>query len=324
MPMINKIVNASLQGKSAPSATGCVGLASRALTLDAMARIEADTRTLCEACGYDLAGLPPGATCGECGRPVELSLPARRVGSAWQQRPGIAAWVRTADDLLRRPPELWSRVRVESVRSSSLTMTNAAVATALPMGAIIASPSVGLGSGLSRFSVAMLVTWLAIWGGTWVALLVLTWIEARGIRFFGSRSGWRVNHGVAWAVCGHASYGWLVAGGLVAVLWVLLEHTGALGLVGGLWDWIISLVPGAPSPGSTRSTRSMELSYLSVLASGFIIGMLAFETLVYIGVRRLKFANTLPEGPLPKDNGTHPGAGPQRFPAYDRMIDQHL
>lgn len=296
VPATHKIVIASLEGKSpsshplatpSPIAAPVPGISSQH-----MARMEADTRILCESCGYDLAGIPTAGTCGECGRPVAESLPDRRTGSPWQQNSGPVAWLGTAQLMLRQPRQAWNQIKPESARSNALLITNAAIGASLPTLAIIASPSTGLGSGLDRFSLSMLITWIAAWGGLWIALMVLTWIEARGIRFFGARSGWRVNRSVAAAVCGHASFGWVIAGTLLTALWLILERTDAIVPIATAWNWIINLLTGTTAPATTRqTTRTMELSYFTVLASGFVVGMMIFETLVYLGVRRLKFAN---------------------------------
>lgn len=50
---------------------------------------------LCERCGYSLEGLPCGGACPECGRAIAESLPQRRLGSPWQQHPGVAGWLKT-------------------------------------------------------------------------------------------------------------------------------------------------------------------------------------------------------------------------------------
>lgn len=267
--------------------------AARGIRSEDMARIDADKRLLCESCGYDLEGLPDEGACAECGRRVVDSWPERRAGSAWQQRANPNAWWTTARMVAAQPRTMWERVRVDTTTSNTLMMTNAGIAAALPTVAMVSSSSVGIGSGFGRFDPAMVVTWFAAWGGMWIALMILTWIEARGIRFFGARNGWRVSRSVAATVCGHASYGWVVAGLLVAGLWFLLERTQAIKPIATAWNWFIGLLSGNASAASVAgaSTRAMELSYLTVLGIGFVIGMLIFEVLVYIGVRRLRFAN---------------------------------
>jgi hypothetical protein len=108
-----------------------------------------------------------------------------------------------------------------------------------------------------------------------VAFWVLTWTETLGVRFFGRRRGWRVTWPIALSVCAHASVGWAIGGVLYA--WVPLTR-------GVMW-WALDRVPEPPASG-------IALSY-AVMApvAGLFIGMLVFETLVYVGVRENRFAN---------------------------------
>ncbi len=116
-------------------------------------------------------------------------------------------------------------------------------------------------------------------------LLGLTTLETLGLRTFGRQRGWRVTRNVAWTVCGHASFGWVAAGflgmlchalsltppgqaGLLKLLGWIDENFGYMSFAGrGLQEWLPRFV-------------------------GLFLGMLIFETVVYFGVRRCKFANT--------------------------------
>jgi hypothetical protein len=109
------------------------------------------------------------------------------------------------------------------------------------------------------------------------ALAALIWIEHRGIRFFGARRRWRVTRSVAWTVCAHASYWWIV-GAAVALAVMLSLPTEwprwlPTSVQWALWGWInwVWITPAA--------------------ASVFVLGLLPFETAVYFGVRRCRFAN---------------------------------
>jgi hypothetical protein len=118
---------------------------------------------------------------------------------------------------------------------------------------------------------------LAVGLGTCAAvagvLLLLTWIETAGVRFF---HGGRVTRDVAWSVCAHATYGWVVGAVLVTLGWGLIDLDIAIAravrvprLGARLGDWVA--VPPV---------------------AGFFIGMMVFEYRVYQGIRICRYANT--------------------------------
>jgi len=101
-------------------------------------------------------------------------------------------------------------------------------------------------------------------------LLIL--IEEWGVRFFGRQRNWRVTSDIAKTVCAHASVGWIICSALLSSLWVVLEVYARNQRV--------------------ATSRNLPADYVGILfAATFVFGMLVFETLVYIGVRRCKFAN---------------------------------
>lgn len=247
---------------------------------------------LCEGCGYVLEGLPVERNCPECGRPIAHSLPARRAGSPWQQRPGVASWWRTVGLLLRHPAGAWGLVRIEPARQgfgrvnvvlAALLISVVAVARLIREARIAraTAPTAESSSWSQAVAILSLSAWvvlgmIALWGAALLALAFLTQVETWGVRFFGNRRGWRVTPTVADAVCGHASVGWLIA----AVMWAgcaLLVDTGvARRLIATL---------GIPRPSPSAWLRG-----LAPLA-GFLLGLLVFEFLVFFGVRRNRFAN---------------------------------
>jgi hypothetical protein len=233
-------------------------------------RLEIDSALLCEQCGYPLAGLDRSGACPECGVAVSRSLPAHRSGSPWQRTPSFPSWVHTVALVLQRPRACWSDIRVESGRSKALALVCAVVAGFL---ALCPAATLHWRAGATMDAIALLL-YGAVGGGA--MLFVLTWIERVGIVFFGRRRGWRTTKRVAWAVCGHASVGWLVCGAIVSFAW-------GLGVVrGGVWmrDLQIKGVVFA-----TLTPSSL------VVVGAFILGMLVFETLVYLGFRSMRYAN---------------------------------
>ena len=241
---------------------------------------------LCERCGYVIDGLSSDgggdAACPECGTAIAASLPSRRVGTPWQRRPGLAAWAQTAGHVLRRPVGVWSAVQVQSptwrrMRAFNLVSINCLVAALTPAALALLLGLAAAGGRRAAMGLALLgliVFFPALWGATW--------LEARGIRFFGLRRGWRVDKDVAWAVCSHASFGWIFAGaGVYAALAMRRVLDPLLGLLlatpAGMLLPVGPLLAGA--------------GWVAKACVGFVLGMLVFETIVYFGVRAMRFAN---------------------------------
>lgn len=106
-------------------------------------------------------------------------------------------------------------------------------------------------------------------------LYVLTRIEISGVKYFGRQRGWRVTHAVAMTVCAHASVGWLL---------------GAVGIAAVSLRWTVHWAPETPI--LRRLGGTLEYwQWLPAMAGAFLIGMLVFESLVYVGIRRCRYAN---------------------------------
>ncbi len=232
--------------------------------------------TLCERCGYDLAGLTAEPACPECGKPVAESLPEHRTGTPWQRRPGVVSWFATARLVLGHPKAVWEQVQPEIRRSTMLLVVNLGLgATAATLGILIKGPTMKAASPAYAGLFFILAFDL---------LLLLTAIEALGISFFGKRRRWRINRYVAIAICAHASIGWAIAGAGVAAGWHLSQRINSNGLVR-----LIDRLSGARLLLSSYDI-AVTLTF-ALPAIGLITGLMVFETLVYFGMRRMRFAN---------------------------------
>lgn len=211
---------------------------------------------LCEQCGYEIHGLAHASNCPECGLAIAESLPTSRPGSPWQHDERVGAALRTTWWVLTNPVESFDRIRIDAQSSARLRETLVLFSAVLISTAVCIQilRTIMWRSWLqSIIAVSLLVLILILL----IPLLglflrVLCWIEYRGIRLFGRLHGWRIDHDVATSVIAHASAGWLLGGVLV--------------LLGSVFPIHVEL-------------------------GAFFLGLLAFETLVYVGVRRCKFAN---------------------------------
>ena len=106
----------------------------------------------------------------------------------------------------------------------------------------------------------------------WV-LRLLCWIEIRGVQFFGGHRGWRITPALARSVIAHSSVGWVIGG----LLW-------ALGIA--CLFVLICCVEGDMIFSSTLCQASALFPFV-----GLLMGLLIFESLVFIGIRACRFAN---------------------------------
>lgn len=245
---------------------------------------------LCEACGYSIEQLPVHAACPECGEPTMNSLPEFRTGSPFQQRPRLFTWWTTNWHVLRHPRTLFRHIRIEKKTGTQLLLANLLIAAIFMVDPWVA---VAIGDPARNFNNAPLPIWLLVYGSTWIAevllgalvLLLLTRLEWYGMRFIANRRGWRLTPHAAWQVCCHASIGWL--------------FVGLIPLLGMAWIYIFANWFGKSPTGmlhiqgiTARPIPWLQVVQFGVLALGFLAGMLIFETLVYLGVRQCKFANS--------------------------------
>jgi hypothetical protein len=230
---------------------------------------------LCERCGYSIAGLREDEACPECGQAAGLSWPRQRPGSTYQRRRNPAGrWFWANVEVLRSPARLFRRVRIESGTSAGLLGANLMIASGFV--------TVGFFSANHQWFTATLGAYVISFG----VLLLLTYVETLGLRFFSRAESrrWRVTRQVAWTVCNHASVGWLI-GGLLMLGVLLTDPAGRLCASQWANDRCRDLT------GASFNDR-YELLRMAQVMTPPILGVIAFETLVYIGVRRCRYANT--------------------------------
>lgn len=265
-------------------------------------RVPEEFVLLCESCGYDIESLPPHAPCPECGRAVASSLPGQRAGTPWQNRGTLRSLVQTWFRTLTNPRATFDSAR-PATRASEQIGSTVLVAAILPMLAVALVMSgrqlIDLiwhrpALRLLDFELAPpLIATSATGAAVLLGLTILTLIEERGIRFWGPRRGWRITPAIASVVCAHATVGWVlasilaVAGHALGLVLVEITHRHNLGVFRG----------------------PMQLSPISLPALGFITGLLTFETLVYIGMGRMKHANRA-RSDAPVDASVPPAATP--------------
>lgn len=256
---------------------------------------------LCETCGYVLEGLPREGNCPECGRAIGSSLPEARPGTPWDRGPSLRTWLATGWMVVRSPRATFARARINAGHLSNLFWFNGATGAAIALIPIwIAVGSRAFGAVANQDRRLVLVEFVDSLGFfvlccvaiPWVGVVWLIWlltaIERQGLKIIGRAHGWRITPSITASVCSHASFGWVIAGvltGAAIATTLLMNHLR--------WpSW------------STQQWLGPAL-----LAAAALAGLLIFETLVYIGVRRCKFANRArPGGPFLSHDG--PGPAP--------------
>lgn len=226
---------------------------------------------LCERCGYVLEGLDRDAACPECGLAIVQSRPERRTGSPWERRPSLLNYLRTAWWFTAAPRRSFDQLSFrDQPGAGRLLLAHAAAAGGLMSLCAFAWAGDGNNPG-TPFAVLATVS-------AFIGIVVLSELEMAGARLIGRKHGWRLTRPIVRGIVAHAAVGWCVAGLL----------TG-LGL---RFTWItrsaLNMQPDARSPWWYEWVWwAWSLSPLF----GFVLGMLVFETLVYLGMLRCRFAN---------------------------------
>lgn len=231
---------------------------------------------LCERCGYVLSGLPTDAACPECGKAIAESLPSART-LAYDPKGGMG-WVRVAVRMVRSPFGAYETVKIDVERARGFATRSFAIVSVIA-GVGVMLPLIGF-YGLPRTDATSALGWMlkqaasivpVVMLGTFVLLWLVLLIERAGSRVIGLTHRWRITGEVAYCVCAYASVGWLL---------------GALGLaVSGAW-YALRIA----DENFAASSEGFYVMY-GGLAAAFLLGLFGYELLVYIGLRRCKFAN---------------------------------
>ncbi|MEO1007706.1 MAG: hypothetical protein AAFX79_04020 [Planctomycetota bacterium] len=247
---------------------------------------------LCERCGYVLDGIGDQAACPECGTPIARSLPAARIGTAWQRAPSAGALLRTWSSALRRPHRTldamaFDRPPRSTRRLRRATLAVAGLLTAPTIGTLALlilerprrSPTGGMyqwspGSVIGAMMLALVLAipaWLAC-GGVYAAL---THVEARGLVLFGRQRHARVDRIIADTIVAHGAAGWVVAAAGLALCLPFL------------WTMQLDVSLAQPAPFMSLAWRVLAYVGVGVALAGFLL----FEVFAWLGLRRCKFAN---------------------------------
>ncbi|MEM9414427.1 MAG: hypothetical protein AAGA29_02975 [Planctomycetota bacterium] len=251
---------------------------------------------LCEDCGYPIKGIHPAGHCPECGSAVADSHPDRRNGPAFDQRPGPIGYVQTAFAVLRHPKRTFRAMRVDGLRQPCrrYLLISALLAAMLWAFFYIALyqhthrlPNYfALENSGYRLLVNKALIGIPLVSG---CIVILTYIEVLGVAWFSRRRGWRVPLPVAERIACYASVGWLPG---AAVLGFAMHALRDFSLQKLMREYLGNVASGA------GANYANDAAWVIVFFVG-VLAMLGFETLVWVGVRQVKFANT--PAPAPPD-----------------------
>ncbi len=223
---------------------------------------------LCERCGYVIERIGEGGVCPECALEVVKSMPGYRPGSAFQRNPGLLTWLRTSWHVIRHPLQTYDTVRADP--DDRMLLWSHAIVAGLLLGAAWPIIQYELISSEHPALDFMIVGPVAV-----LLVRLLIAVEQWGTRFFARRKGWRVTRPIARAICAHAAIGWVIS--------------GLLALGGWLLGSVLETTLRTSALGPFRPMVILSPHWMPV--AGILAGMLIFETLSAVGMRRMRFVN---------------------------------
>lgn len=252
---------------------------------------------LCERCGYIIEDLAHSLPCPECGKPITESLPERRIGTPWQQKPGIMSLQQTWWMTLRHPKRALDTQQIAKPRwFTSVTIALASITTSLGWLLPVYLPRKTMDEFENPSIMNMIPVILLMMIPPFILFWILTFIETHGIRFFGNQRQYRITREISKTIIAHGSVGWLLSAFglmLTQVVGFALIYIMTPDLPPERGDWLDGYFRAFNGPPSWVHTVNWLL-YVLVLP-----GFLFFETFAYLGLRRCKYANTIPPEPPP-------------------------